>query len=203
MGMFNILNFWFHWPKTIPDLWPCAPHISSLWYTMSLRDREQHCWSPLHQRSQGHQHPGDWRQDRCWVHRLLGWVPTGHGVGWQVEAQCIVWEALSPEKRIKLVQENVVLIVLSLEAIVIMLWISSKLQSTLFIYWSIQYWGLWHIYRCYIVNWRINKLLLPRNLYSGAKLIGATFCSNQTNTIPSSAVLHVQLLCHWLPVIPK
>ena len=34
-----------------------------------------------------------------------------------------------------------------------------------FIFWLIQYWRLRHIYRCYILIWRINKLLLPHNLY--------------------------------------
>ena len=38
-----------------------------------------------------------------------------------------------------------------------------------FIFWSIQYCRLKCIYRCHIVNWRINKLLLPHNLYSAAK----------------------------------
>ena len=45
------------------------------------------------------------------------------------------------------------------------------LLGTLFIYWSIQYWRFCYIYKCYIVNWRINKLLLPHNLYSGPKCI--------------------------------
>ena len=38
-----------------------------------------------------------------------------------------------------------------------LLWISVKFLGTLFIYWSIQYRRLWYIYRCFIVNWRINK----------------------------------------------
>ena len=42
--------------------------------------------------------------------------------------------------------------------------------------------GLWHIYRCYIVNWRINKLLLPHNLHSGAKHASLFCCSNFSPT---------------------
>ena len=45
------------------------------------------------------------------------------------------------------------------------------------IYWSIQYWRLWQIYRCYILIWRINKLLLTHNLYSGTNHIPLFNCS--------------------------
>ena len=44
-----------------------------------------------------------------------------------------------------------------------------ELQGTLFIYWSILYFRLDYICRCYIGNWRINKLLLPHYHYYGTK----------------------------------
>ena len=50
------------------------------------------------------------------------------------------------------------------------LYIRTRLQGNWLVYWSIQYWGLWHIYMCYIHIWRINKLLIPNNLYSGANV---------------------------------
>ena len=63
-------------------------------------------------------------------------------------------------------------------------------QDYILIYLSIQYWRLWHIYRYYILIWRINKLLLQHNLYSGANHIPLFYCSyrrpfycDQTNTI--------------------
>ena len=46
-----------------------------------------------------------------------------------------------------------------------------------FINWSVQYWGLWCNYRCYILIWRINKLLLPHNLCSGANHHPLFYCS--------------------------
>ena len=50
-------------------------------------------------------------------------------------------------------------------------------QDYILIYLSIQYWRLWHIYRYYILIWRINKLLLQHNLYSGANHVPLFHCS--------------------------
>ena len=84
-------------------------------------------------------------------------------------------------------------------------------DSWSFIYWLTQFWRLCGICRCYIVNWRINKLLLQRNLYSGAKHIPLSskrplscwrlFHSDQTNTIIVWAPLHFYSFCESLSKI--
>ena len=69
----------------------------------------------------------------------------------------------------------------------------------------LQFCGLNCIYRCYIVSWMINKLLLQHNLFSGANhiplssqmplpfhfSIGALSQSDQTNTIISLLVFSI------------
>ena len=87
-----------------------------------------------------------------------------------------------------------------------------KLLGTLFIYRSVCYWRLWYIYKCYIVNWRINKLVLPHSFYFGAKHILLSskrplpcwrpFHSNKTNTRITlmMAKKTIKNFCKTLPV---
>ena len=91
-------------------------------------------------------------------------------------------------KNMELLQTDIYLALISLRVLASYYILVQSFRVTWYLNWSIKYRRLWHIYRCYILIWRIKKFLLPHNLSSGADHIPLVYCSfclncDLTNTI--------------------